>query len=371
MPHFQTLKRAMKKLNIVYTCNVRKPDMEDERYGEFESPETIEAVTSALERIGANVELIDVGPEIYHQLEKRKDRIDLVFNNTEGLEEKELREAIVPFFCDYLHIPCTGSSPKTFINKMDKATAKRIVAYDGVPTARYQLLKPGDRLRNLSFPLMVKPYSEGTSIGISQKSKVHDGLELDAAVSSIHAQFNQPALAEEFLPGREYTIGLIGNYVLPILEIDFARIPGHPHVRDPHVKDIENPYIAHLDWTDTAKRFAEIAVKAHEALEVRDYNRMDFRMRDDQLYFLEANVIPGIHPTEADLTNMCRHAGLVHADMIALIVHTAVQRLAPIYPERFSGKTETLEQLAIAAIGKIPCAGSILYQDKTYTLLGR
>ncbi len=371
MPHFQTIKRAMKKLNIVYTCNVRKPDMEDERYGEFESPETIEAVTSALERIGANVELIDVGPEIYHQLEKRKDRIDLVFNNTEGLEEKELREAIVPFFCDYLHIPCTGSSPKTFINKMDKATAKRIVAYDGVPTARYQLLNPGDRLRNLSFPLMVKPYSEGTSIGISQNSKVHDGLELDDAVSSIHAQFNQPALAEEFLPGREYTIGLIGNYVLPILEIDFARIPGHPHVRDPHVKDIENPYIAHLDWTDTAKRFAEIAVKAHEALEVRDYNRMDFRMRDDQLYFLEANVIPGIHPTEADLTNMCRHAGLVHADMIALIVHTAVQRLAPIYPERFSGKTETLEQLAIAAIGKIPCAGSILYQDKTYTLLGR
>lgn len=361
----------MKKLNVVYTCNVRKPDMEDERYGEFESPTTIAAVTKALERIGAHVELIDVGPDIYHQLERRKDHIDLVFNNTEGLEEKELREAIVPFFCEYLHIPCTGSSPKTFINKMDKATAKRIVAYDGVPTAQYQLLRRGERLEKLHFPLMVKPYSEGTSIGISQKSKVHNWSELDDAVSSIHAQFDQPALVEEFLPGKEYTIGLIGRYVLPILEIDFARIPGQPHVRDPHVKDIENPYIAHLDWTDTAKSLAEIAIKAHEALEVRDYNRMDFRLRGDQLYFLEANVIPGIHPTEADLTNMCRHAGLAHDDMIALIVYTAVQRLFRTYPERFNGNTGILEQLALAAIGRVPHAGSIQYQDKTYLLLGK
>ncbi len=362
---------AMKKLNVVYTCNVRKPDMEDERYGEFESPATIAAVTRALERIGAHVELIDVGPDIYHQLERRKDRIDLVFNNTEGLEEKELREAIVPFFCEYLHIPCTGSSPKTFINKMDKATAKRIVAYDGVPTAQYQLLRRGERLENLHFPLMVKPYSEGTSIGIRQKSKVHNWSELDDAVSSIHAQFNQPALVEDFLPGKEYTIGLIGHYVLPILEIDFARIPGQPHVRDPHVKDIENPFIAHLDWTDTAKSFAEIAIKAHEALEVRDYNRMDFRQRDDQLYFLEANVIPGIHPTEADLTNMCRHAGLAHDDMIALIVYTAVQRLSQTYPEKFNGNIGILEQRALAAIGTIPRAGSIQYRDKTYLLLGK
>jgi len=184
----------MEKLNIAYTCNVRKPGMEDERYGEFESPETIEAVISALEGAGANVELIDVGPDIFQQLEKRKNSIDIVFNNTEGLNEKELREAIVPFFCEFLSIPYTGSSPKTFINKMDKATAKRIVAYDGVPTARFQLMKPQDRLRDLAFPLMVKPYSEGTSIGINQKSKVNNLAELEQAIETIFTQFNQPAL---------------------------------------------------------------------------------------------------------------------------------------------------------------------------------
>ena len=344
--------------------------MEDERYGEFEGPDTIQAVTAALERLGANVELIDVGPDIYYQLDKRKAHIDLVFNNTEGLEEKELREAIVPFFCEHLHIPYTGSSPKTFINKMDKATAKRIVAYDGVPTARFQLMVPGDQLGDLSFPLMVKPYSEGTSIGISQKSKVHDVSELEHAVNSVYTQFNEAALVEEFLPGKEYTIGLIGQYVLPVLEIDFTKIPGQPHVRDPHVKDIENPYITHLAWTDKAREYAKIAIEAHESLEVRDYNRMDFRERDDQLYFLEANVIPGLHPTEADLTTMCRHAGVAHNDMIALIVQAAVQRLSPRYPDRYAGKTELLAELTKLAVTKALSAGTITHRDRTYTLLG-
>lgn len=345
--------------------------MEDERYGEFEGPDTIAAVTAALERIGANVELIDVGADIYAQLQKRMQHIDLVFNNSEGLDEKELREAIVPFFCEHLHIPYTGSSPKTFINKMDKATAKKIVAYDGVPTAQFQLMAPGDRLGNLSFPLMVKPYSEGTSIGISQKSKVHTIAELNEAVDAIYAQFSQPALVEEFLPDTEYTIGLIGNYVLPILKIDFAKIPGQPYVRDPHVKDIENPYISHLSWTEKAKNYAITAIAAHEALEVRDYNRIDFRTRNDQLYFLEANVIPGLHPTEADLTTMCRHADVAHNDMIALIVHTAVQRLSLSRPEQFAGKTEVLTELADQAIGKAAQAGTVSYRDRTYTLLGK
>ena len=360
----------MNKLNIAYTCNVRKPDMEDPRYGEFESPSTIAAITAALERAGAEVELIDVGPDIYNQLEKRKDTIDLVFNNTEGLDEQELREAIVPFFCEHLHIPYSGSSPKTFINKMDKATAKRIVAYDGVPTAKFQLMMPGDRLRNLSFPLMVKPYSEGTSIGINQNSKVHNDSELNDAINAIHQQFNQPALVEEFLPGFEYTIGIIGNNVLPILEFDFAKIPGQPQVRDPYVKSIENPYVTMLDWGDKTIHFAKLAIAAHESLEVRDYNRMDFRERDGRLYFLEANVIPGLHPTEADLTNMCRHAGIPHNDMIALIVDAAIQRLKKRYPGRFDGKTAVLEELSAAAFAKAAKKGVMTHQNCVYNLLG-
>jgi len=97
---------------------------------------------------------------------------------------------------------------------------------------------------------------------------------------------------------------------------------------------------------------------------------MDFRKRGRQLSFLEANVIPRIHPTEADLTNMCRHTGITPDDMVAIIVNTAIQRLSIDYKEAFNGKTELLEQIANEAISKIPKAGNIKFQDKNYMLLG-
>ena len=96
-------------LRIGYTCNVRNPSKDaDERYSEWEPPETVEAVTAALEDAGCDVSVIDVGPDIFHVLERHRSDLDLVFNNAEGLDEGELREAIVPFFCEQLGIPHTG-----------------------------------------------------------------------------------------------------------------------------------------------------------------------------------------------------------------------------------------------------------------------
>jgi D-alanine-D-alanine ligase len=221
----------MNKLRIGYTCNVRDTSKDaDERYNEWEPPETVEAVTTALADAGCEVSVIDVGPDIFHVLERRRSELDLVFNNAEGLEEGELREAIVPFFCEQLGIPHTGSSPKTFINTMDKATAKRLVAYDGVATPRFQLMRSRSDplLPGLAFPLMVKPDSEGTSIGITQASKVDDDRGLRAQVERILDTYRQPALVEEFIGGTEYTIGVVGSYVLPILAAERARPSSGP-----------------------------------------------------------------------------------------------------------------------------------------------
>ena len=237
----------MNKLRVGYACNVRHPSKDaDERYNEWEPPETVAAVAGALVDAGCEVSVIDVGPDIFHVLERRRSELDLVFNNAEGLEEGELREAIVPFFCQQLGIPHTGSSPKTFINTMDKATAKRLVAHDGVATPRFQVMRsPSDPLLpGLAFPLMVKPDSEGTSIGITQASRVHDDRELRAQVERILDTYRQPALVEEFIGGAEYTIGLVGSYVLPILEVDLTKIPGQPVVRDAHVKEIDTATIS-------------------------------------------------------------------------------------------------------------------------------
>jgi D-alanine-D-alanine ligase len=194
----------MNKLRVGYTCNVRHPSRDaDERYNEWEPPETVAAVAAALADAGCDVSVIDVGPDIFHVLERRRDELDLVFNNAEGLDERELREATVPFFCEQLGIPHTGSSPKTFINTLDKATAKRLVAHDGVVTPLFQVMRGQDDplLPGLVFPLMVKPDSEGTSIGITQACAVHDERGLRAQVARILDTYHQPAVVEEFIGG--------------------------------------------------------------------------------------------------------------------------------------------------------------------------
>ncbi len=367
----------MHKLRVGYTCNIRdKCKAEDERYNEWEPPETVEAASTALVDAGCEVSVIDVGPDILHVLGRRRSDLDLIFNNAEGLEEGELREAIVPFFCEQLGIPHTGSSPKTFINALDKATAKRLVAYDGVATPRFQVMRTaGDPLlAGLAFPLMVKPSREGTSIGITQASKVHDGHGLRAQVERILDTYRQPALVEEFIGGTEYTIGLVGSYVLPILMVDLTKIPGQPVVRDAHVKEIDTAFSEGLSFDaapDRYRAFAAAAVRAHGALEALDYNRMDFRARDERLYFLEANPIPGIDPATSDLPAMARRAGVSHGGLIAMILYEAVRRYAdhPAHARRFAGTCERLCEIVTAQVGPLPVCDEITWRGHTYHLV--
>ncbi len=367
----------MNKLRIGYTCNIRNPAKDaDERYSEWEPPETVEAVTAALEDAGCEVSVIDVGPDIFHVLESHRAELDLVFNNAEGLDEGEMREAIVPFLCEQLGIPHTGSSPKTFINTMDKATAKRLVAYDGVATPRFQVMRsPRDPLETgLVFPLMVKPACEGTSIGITQASRVHDERGLRVQVERILDTYHQPVLVEEFIEGTEYTVGLVGSYVLPILQIDLAKIPGGPVVRDAHVKEIDTAFSEGLSFDAAPGRyrdFAAAAIRAHGALEALDYNRMDFRVRDDRLYFLEANPIPGIDPATSDLPAMARRAGVSHRGLIAMILHEAVRRYTrhPAHFDRFAGACERLCELATAQIGQLQVCDEITWRGRAYHLV--
>jgi len=330
-------------LTIAYTCNIRpKETEEDARYGEWESEETINAVTKSFEKTGNRVILLDADKDIYHKLLRHSREIDIVFNNAEGFKEAQLREARVPFFCDDLGIPYSGSGAQALINTMDKATAKEILKNYGIRTPLFVVLdKFTARLeRDLAYPLMVKPVSEGTSIGITQKSKVYDSSELEKAVRAIIREYQQPALVEEFVGGNEYTVGNIGNRIMPILKIPFNKIPGKPVLRDPHIKDIENPYIEVMRYGEEGYRDLAMQTEiAFEALGCDDYCRMDWRKgKDGHFYFLEANPLPGIHPTEADLTNMARHAGIKHDEMINWILWEAIKRnrADKKYQERFT-----------------------------------
>ena len=352
-------------LTIGYTCNVRPPELDgDPKYGEWESHETIEAITTAFEKTGNKVVLIDVDKDVYHKLLRYDKELDIIFNNAEGLEEVKIRESIVPFFCDVLNIPYSGSGPDTLANALDKPTTKEILAYYGINTPLFQEMDHyADRLEEkLQFPLMVKPISEGTSIGITQKSKVENNEELVRAVKRVISSYRQPALIEEFVDGDEYTVGIIGDYIFPILKVPFGDLPDNPVIRDPHVKDIETPFMTVMSYNEEGYLdLARQTAISFEALSCNDYCRMDFRKgKDGKFYFLEMNPLPGVHPVEADLTNMARHAGLTHEEMMNMILWEAIKRNRndERYSDRFTeDKVVGVRDLAVKAKGKLSFYG--------------
>lgn len=337
-----------KGLTIGYTCNVRPPELEhDPKYGEWESRETIDAIIKAFEKTGNRVILIDADQDVYHKLLRLGREIDVVFNNAEGLKEMELREARVPFFCEELNLPYTGSGTQTLINAIDKPTTKEILGNYGINTPLFQRMDSYTaRLEDtLRFPLMVKPIGEGTSIGISQDSRVETSEELERAVRRIIREYQQQALVEEFVEGEEYTVGIIERYILPILKIPISQLPENPVVRDPHVKNIENPFIKPMSYREAGYiDLARQTAVAFEALSCNDYCRMDFRKgKDGKFYFLEMNPLPGIHPTDADLTTMSTSAGLTHEEMINMMLWGAIKRIKEDKRYRASFAEEKLE----------------------------
>lgn len=361
--------RKDSRLTIGFTYNEKKPGLEQlDRYLEWDSHETIEGISRALESTGNIVVPLEADKDIYRKLEQQRDRLDIVFNIAECLSqeiaESEDREAAVPMFLDFLQIPYTGSSPGSLINALDKATAKEILSYYGIRTPMFERISHyTDRLRrNIPYPLMVKPVSEGTSIGISQSSCVTDSDALERTVRRIIDDYDQPALVEEFIDGLEYTVGIVGDLVFPILQINLKRLPGTPLVRDHHVKDIEPQYTDTSGKTDSAlmlapfdKRYRNLAtqaVLAHAAIGCRDYNRMEFREKEGRTYFLEMNALPGMHPTEGDLPVMAKAAGIEYDALVNMILHEAISRYKANqkYSARFDdSRTEDIDEMVKSA----------------------
>ncbi|HYK88631.1 MAG TPA: D-alanine--D-alanine ligase, partial [Acidobacteriota bacterium] len=193
---------------------------------EWDDPETIAAVQRALEE-HHEVIPIDAAKDVYDALQKY--RPEIVFNMAEG-EFGPCREGHVPSILEYLNIPYTASDPLTLNICLDKARAKEILAYHSLPTARFKVVAARNfSFNSLHYPLLVKPLYEGSSIGIFDNSLVRTRQEMRERVSSLLERFKEPALVEEFLPGREFTVAILGNgeeaRVLPIVEIKFDSLP--------------------------------------------------------------------------------------------------------------------------------------------------
>jgi D-alanine-D-alanine ligase len=337
-------------MKVGLTFNMKRCDAEDaqeppgsplkDEQAEWDAPETIAAVQSALEE-RHEVVLIDAGADAYDALQKA--RPDIVFNIAEGASGP-CREGYIPSILEHLKIPYTASDPLTLNICLDKSRTKEILAYYGLPTSRFRVVSDDNfSFNSLHYPLMVKPLYEGSSIGIRDDSLVRTRQEMRERVLWLLRQYHEPALVEEFLPGREFTVAIIGNgseaRVLPVVEILFDSLPqGVNPIYSYEAKWIwdqsSNPLkIFECPAALSAELRADIesaCLRAYSILRCRDWCRVDVRLdAAGRPHILELNPLPGILPRPED--NSCfpkaaRAAGMSYSQLINAVLDFACRR---------------------------------------------
>ncbi len=310
-------------------------------YAEWDTWDTINAVKQALECY-SSVTLIEADLSSFQKLIDAKP--DIVFNITEGYNGVS-REAQIPAMLDMLQIPYTGSDPLTLAICLDKARTKEILSYHKIPNAKFIIADNLNQISkiDLKFPLIAKPISEGSSKGIFSSSFVKNQKELTSEAERIISEYNQPALIEEFLPGKEFTVAIIGNgsdaKVLPIVEINYKDfpddfIPIYSYEAKWILDTKENPLDvfscpAQID-SKLESKIKETVLKTYNVLRCKDWSRIDVRMdADNEPNIIEVNPLPGILPNPEE--NSCfpkaaRTAGLNYNDMINSVLLAAAKR---------------------------------------------
>ena len=295
-----------------------------EDLAEFDAPETIEAIETFLLRCGHRAVRIGRAQALVQRLAAGA-RWDFVFNICEG-KEGSGREALVPALLDAYGIPYTFSAPLTLTTALDKGLTKRLLRDAGLPTAPFAVLTEGSEPVDLLFPVFVKPLAEGTGKGIDATNLCRDRDELAAAVDRLAAGFRQPVLAETWLPGREFTVGVLGtggnSRLVGVMEIIADATYGF---------DTKKHYDTRVSYrlaTDGAATAAgDAALAAWRLLGGRDGGRIDLKCdRQGQPMLLEINPLAGLHPVDSDLVILTRLAGHSHDWLLEQILAEACGR---------------------------------------------
>ena len=335
-------------MNIALTYNLRKvrnikKNKKVIENIDFDDPKTILGIKKALESLGHKVFLIEADENAYLKFKRLKNKIDLVFNYSEGIHGKD-REAQIPAMLQMLQIPYTGGSPLSYALGLNKVKTKEILSYHKIPTPKWQVFKNGKEKidRQLKFPLLLKPQAEGSSKGIFAKNLVFNEKQLRKIVKELLREYQQPVLVEEFLEGREFTVGVLGYppKVLPIIEVRFDDLPkGMPkfdHFEAKWIYDNPkfkvNPLICPAPISKNLKNEIEkIVLKAFEFLELADFARFDLRLdKRGRPNILEVNCPPGLIPDPKENSRFpkaARVAGLSFPQLLQTIINSAVKRL--------------------------------------------
>jgi D-alanine-D-alanine ligase len=347
---------------VGFTYNVKRQDTGSDEQAEWDPPETIIAISNALAREGHFVVHLEATQDLPRVLAEAD--VDLIFNIAEGVEGRN-REAQVPALCELLGIPYTGSDSATLAIALDKALCKKVLLQHDILTPAFQLMETGrERLSDdLRFPLIVKPNAEGSSKGIGATNVVDTEEELRVAAKSIIETYRQPALVEEYISGREFTVGLLGDKrprVLPPMEIKFKNTEVERPVYDYSVKQEWEKHVyyqcpAHLTPAEL-KAMERVARATFWALDCRDVARVDVRMADDgRIYVLEVNPLPGLTPDYSDLILISNAAGISYDELIAEIMIGGLKRLR----QKRREEREAEEAARAEARGKLSAAEEV------------
>lgn len=306
----------------------------EDRLEEYDSEATVDAIAHALASHGHKPRKLGGGRSFIERVLANPPQ--LVFNIAEGYGTRS-REAHVPSVLEMLQIPYTHSDPLSLALTLDKGMAKRLISASALSTPQFTIVEHLDQaaVANLQFPVIAKPLFEGSSMGIRKSSRLTDKEALIGHIDRLLQDYKQPVLLEEFCPGPEFTVGVMGNGAsvqpMGVMEI----VPRCSTMEEfVYSLEVKRNYLEEVEYHVPPRRseallrqIEELAVECYRALECRDIARVDIRLdADNQPKFLEVNPLPGLNPITGDIVILSQRVGLSYDALIGKIVDIACQR---------------------------------------------
>jgi D-alanine-D-alanine ligase len=295
---------------------------------EFDKQETVDSIDMALRNMGYQTDPVGNCFQLIDALAAGK-RWDLVFNIAEGLYG-DGRESVIPAILDQYRIPYVFSGPVVLGISLNKHLTRLIVSAAGVPVSPGMLItEPKDTEQcDLQYPLFIKPVSEGTGKGITEKNLINSKSELRERAEYLLTRFSQPALVEEYLPGREFTVGVIGSGDEAVA-IGGMEIECKDNL--PYSVEFKENYQIFCKYVPMAAEFAEeckrVALKVWKALGGVDAGRVDVKAdRNGRMCFMEVNPLAGLHPVHSDLPILSNMIGIKFQALMEMIMKSAIKR---------------------------------------------
>lgn len=304
--------------------------------------EQVDTVVAVLSEAGFSVSTVITSSDIKQLMEKLKEeKPDLIFNFCESIEGDSFQEMNVAGLYELLGIPYTGSNPLTLGSCLNKVRTKEILTYHKINVPPYRVFTSPDEVskKKIGFPAIAKPIHEDASVGISNTSVVHDREHLQPLLADMLKKFMQPILVEQFIEGREFNVAIVGSdevIALPISEIDFSTMPqGYQHIVSYEAKwmpdSVEFKSTVPICPAKISRRLEQkiqnTAIKAYQAMQCRDYARVDMRVdKTGNVFVLEVNPNPDLSPSGSGFARSATAFGWTYGQLINSIVQSALKR---------------------------------------------